>query len=65
MKSIKIHNHAPSSRRETLPHHEHAARRARAKSIGLPRKQNSTPPTTKPSLFLTHPLSQPDLSSSN
>jgi hypothetical protein len=75
MKSIKVHNHTPSSRREHLPEHEHAARRARAnrgprrtcslgwKSLGLPRKTKSTSTTPKPGVFLTHQLSQPEVDS--
>jgi hypothetical protein len=60
MKSLKIHSQAPSMRRTTLPEHEHTARRARAKTIGLPRKAKPTPPA-KPALFLTHPLAQPHI----
>ncbi|HEV2575719.1 MAG TPA: hypothetical protein VGU25_00795 [Acidobacteriaceae bacterium] len=61
MKSIKVHNHAPSTRRATLPDHEHSARRARAKTLGLPRKSKPTPPAAKSALFLSHRLAQPDL----
>lgn len=61
MKHIQIRSQAPSTTRQTLPDHEHAARRARTKILGLPCKQKFAPPAAKPALFLTHRLSQPDL----
>lgn len=61
MKHIQIHSQAPSTRRQTLPNHEHAARRSRTKILGLPRKSKPAPPPPAPALFLTHRLSQPDL----
>jgi hypothetical protein len=61
MKHIQIHSQAPSTHRTTLPDHEHAARRARAASLGLPRKQKPTPPAPQPALFLTQRLAQPEI----
>ncbi len=61
MKHVQILSQAPSTRRTTLPDHEHAARQARAKSLGLPRTSKPAPPAQKPALFLTHRLSQPEI----
>ena len=55
---MKIRSKAPSMRYTTLPEHEHAARRARAKTVALPRKVKPTPPA-KPALSPTHPPAQP------
>ena len=56
MKKVRIHTPRPQT---TLPHHEQAARRARAKT-GRPSVSRKSRPTTaaptRPADFRTHPL---------